>query len=122
MIKGLGTDILEIDRVRKAIQSHGSRFTSRILSKKEQEYCFKFTNPFPHIAGRFAAKEAVVKAMGTGFGETAAWLDIEILNNAAGKPEVKLSLKLKKKLKKSKFLVSISHCRSYVTATALWLK
>jgi holo-[acyl-carrier protein] synthase len=122
MILGIGNDILEIDRVRKAIQAQGNRFLSRILTKKEQEYCQKFKNPFPHIAGRFSAKEAVVKALGSGFGEMASWLDIEILNNKLGKPEVRLSKGLKKKVKKSIFLVSISHCRTYVTTMALWIK
>lgn len=122
MILGIGVDILEIDRVRAACKTQGSRLVARILSKKEQEYCSKFKDPFPHIAARFSAKEAIVKAFGTGFGKSASWLDIEILNNTDGKPEAHFSPSLKKRLKKTKVLVSISHCKHYVAAMATWSK
>jgi holo-[acyl-carrier protein] synthase len=122
MILGIGNDILEIERVREACKKQGSRFLKRILTKKEQEYCNKFKDPFPHIAARFSAKEAIVKAFGSGFGKNASWLDIEIINNTQGKPEVYLSAALKKRLKKSQLLISISHCKLYVTTTAIWSK
>ena len=118
-LRGIGNDILEIERVKKAVKSQGKRFLARILTPKEQEYCHQFKDPYPHIAGRFSAKEAIVKALGLGFGKTAAWLDIEILNNERGKPEVFLSQRLKKKLNKPTVLVSISHCKTYVSTVAI---
>lgn len=113
MIEGIGTDIIEIDRIRKSIEKHGSHFLDRLFSKKEQDYCHKYKDPAPHFAGRFAAKEAISKALGTGFSSEFSFLDIEIINDATGKPIVTLS-------KKGKIHVSISHCNSFATATALW--
>lgn len=74
----------------------------------------------PHFAGRFAAKEAIAKALGTGFGAEVAWHDIEILGNELGKPEVYLSEAAKKRFKNPRILVSISHSTSHATAVALW--
>ncbi|MBY0529471.1 MAG: holo-ACP synthase [Rhabdochlamydiaceae bacterium] len=121
-ILGMGNDIIEIDRIRESIDQHGYRLISRLFTTKEQDYCFKYKDPVPHFAGRFSAKEAIVKALGTGFGEHASWLDFEILNDPAGKPVVTFSEKLKAKLTGTKMLVSISHCQLYVTATALWTR
>jgi holo-[acyl-carrier protein] synthase len=121
-IIGLGNDIIEIERIRQSYERHGYRFLTKLFTEKEQDYCLKHKDPIPHMAGRFAAKEAVVKALGTGFGEHASWLDIEIVNNNLGKPEVQFSLFLQEKLKKTKMLVSISHCVTHVTAVAIWTK
>ncbi|HEY2810883.1 MAG TPA: holo-ACP synthase [Rhabdochlamydiaceae bacterium] len=121
-ILGIGNDIIEIDRIRKSIDTHGLRLLSRLFTTKEQDYCLKHKDPVPHFAGRFSAKEAIVKALGTGFGEHASWLDMEILNDEKGKPCVHFSASLEKKLKDSCVLVSISHCELYVTAFALWMK
>ena len=112
MIEGIGTDIIEIDRIRENIEKHGSQFLDRLFSKKEQDYCHKYKDPAPHFAGRFAAKEAISKALGTGFGAELSFLDIEIINDEMGKPVVTLSKKLNIHL-------SISHCNSFATATAL---
>jgi len=122
MILGIGNDIIEIERIRKSIDTHGYRLIARLFSVKEQDYCLKYKDPVPHLAGRFSAKEAVVKALGTGFGEHASWLDIEIYNDTLGKPLVKLSPTLQKKTKDTQILISISHCQLYVTAFAIWLK
>jgi holo-[acyl-carrier protein] synthase len=119
-ILGIGNDIVEVDRIRKSFDRHGYRFLTKLFSTKEQDYCLKHKDPIPHLAGRFAAKEAVVKALGTGFGEHASWLDIEIINDELGKPYVQFSQHLLEKLKDSTMLVSISHCESYVTAIAIW--
>ncbi len=120
VILGLGNDIIEIERIRSSIDNHGYRLISRLFSVKEQDYCLKHKDPIPHFAGRFSAKEAVVKALGTGFGEHASWLDIEILNDKAGKPHVYFSTKLQEKLKNTLVQISISHCQLYVTAVAIW--
>jgi holo-[acyl-carrier protein] synthase len=120
-ILGIGNDVIEIERIRKSIDTHGLRLISRLFTTKEQDYCLKYKDPIPHFAGRFSAKEAVVKALGTGFGEHASWLDIEIINETSGKPSVHFSNALEKKLKGTSVLISISHCQFYVTAFALWV-
>ena len=120
-ILGIGNDIIEIERIRKSIDSHGVRMLSRLFTEKEQDYCLKHKDPVPHFAGRFSAKEAVVKALGTGFGEHVSWLDIEILNEPSGKPGVHFSAELGKKLGGTTVLISISHCQLYVTAFAVWM-
>lgn len=119
-ILGLGNDIIEIERIRGSIDNHGYRLISRLFTVKEQDYCLKHKDPIPHFAGRFSAKEAVVKALGTGFGEHASWLDIEIINDKAGKPHVHFSVKLQERLKNTSMQISISHCQLYVTAVAIW--
>ncbi len=121
-ILGIGNDIVEIERIRKSIDTHGLRLIARLFSTKEQDYCLKYKDPVPHFAGRFSAKEAIVKALGTGFGEHASWLDIEILNESSGRPCVHFSPTLEKKLKGTSMLISISHCHHYVTAVAVWTK
>lgn len=118
-IFGIGNDIIEIERIRKSIEAHGDQFLSRLFTAREQEYCRKYQDPIPRFAGRFAAKEAIVKAFGTGFGKQASWLDIEILNNSEGKPEVFFSPALKKQFDDPKVLISISHCKTYATAVAV---
>lgn len=120
LILGLGTDIIEIERIRQSIDKHGHRFISRIFTPKEQDYCLKHKDPIPHFAARFSAKEAIAKALGTGFSKDVAWQDIEIVNDASGKPIVYFSTRLQKKTMGTYMLLSISHCKLYATATALW--
>lgn len=122
MILGLGNDILEIDRIREAIESQGERFLKRIFTQKEQSYCSQFSDPIPHYAARFSAKEAVVKALGSGFGKQAAFLDIEIINNSQGKPEVILSEKVSQHFDHPKVLLTISHCKTLVSTVAILIK
>lgn len=121
-ILGIGNDILEIDRFRKSYDRLGARFLKRLFTEKEQKYCQKYRDPLPHFAARFSAKEAVVKALGTGFGKHASWQDIEILNEPQGKPYVQLSPSLEKKYASTHFLISISHTNQHVTTVALWIK
>lgn len=121
-ILGIGTDIIEVERIRQSIDNHGYRLISRIFTSKEQDYCLKYKDPIPHFAARFSAKEAIVKALGTGFTKHINWQDIEIINDAFGKPLVYFSTKLQKKTKGTCMILSVSHCRSYATATALWTK
>jgi holo-[acyl-carrier protein] synthase len=115
-ILGIGTDIIEIRRIKEAIAQHGERFLKKIFTENEIAYCCRYRDASPHFAGRFAAKEAVSKALGTGLDASISWHQIEILNNPQGKPEVHLSLPLKNNLT---FLLSISHCREYATATVI---
>jgi len=120
MILGLGNDIIEIERVRKAFETHKQAFLDRLFTKKEQEYCQRQKDPFLRFAGRFCAKEAVVKALGCGFGSEANWHDIEILGEESGKPKVYLSDELNKRFNHPNILVTISHCKAYATAVAIW--
>lgn len=121
-ILGLGNDIIEIARVRKGFEEHGQPFLNRLFSIKEQEYCSLQKDPFPRYAGRFAAKEAIVKALGCGFGESAGWHDIEVLPEANGKPQVHFSPAMKKRFDDPNVLITISHCKEHATAVALWIK
>lgn len=120
MIRGVGNDIIEIGRIRKAYLKHGERLLLRILTEKERQYCLRYRDPSPHLAGRFAAKEAIAKAFGLGFGASLSWLDIEILNSSLGQPQVYLAKPLMVNFQNPQLLVSISHCRDFATATALW--
>ncbi len=89
MIIGLGTDIIEISRIKKAIERTPT-FLEKVFTKKEIEYVSKKKNPYPNYAGKFAAKEAISKAFGTGV-RNFSLLDLEIINNDLGKPIVYLS-------------------------------
>jgi holo-[acyl-carrier protein] synthase len=119
--KGLGTDIIEISRIEQSIERHGSHFLDRIFTQKEQQHCQKYKDPTPHFAGRFAAKEAISKALGTGLGESLSWQDIEILGAENGKPEVFFSSAAKERFQNPNVHVSISHCNSHATAVAIWV-
>lgn len=120
-ILGIGNDIIEIERIREGIATHGERFLNRLFTLKEQEYCSKHQDSAPRFAGRFAAKEAIAKALGVGFGEQISWLDIEILSNDDGMPTVHLSKAANERFGHPKLLLSISHCRLFATAVALRL-
>ncbi|MBA3815583.1 MAG: holo-ACP synthase [Parachlamydiaceae bacterium] len=116
---GIGTDIIEVKRVEQAIQRFGSRFLDRLFCEEEQIYCNRHKESARHFAGRFAAKEAIVKALGTGFRDGVTWLDITISNDPLGKPIVTFSNALKQKFNSPTILISISHCREYATAFAI---
>ena len=118
----IGTDIIEIERIRDAIDEHKEHFLNRIFTPREQEDCTKHKDPVPRYAGRFAAKEAVSKALGTGFGKNLSWLDIEITNDDLGRPLISLSEKARTHFKEPSLHISISHCKLYATATALVYK
>lgn len=120
-MKGIGTDIIEVRRIEQAIQKYGQRFLNRLFSEKEQTYCQLHRDFARHFAGRFAAKESIVKALGTGFRDGISWLDIEIANDSHGRPVVILSAKLQETFDSPQLLISISHCREYATAFAIWL-
>lgn len=120
-IRGIGNDIIEIQRIRHSIDSHGERFLARLFTKEEQNYCFQYQDSAPHFAARFAAKEAIAKALGTGFGEELAWLDFEILNDSKGKPSVLFSQRARAHFNNPTVLVSLTHCEGYASAFAIWI-
>ena len=120
MVLGIGNDIVEIQRIRASITRYSHRFLDRLFTRLEQDYCSNRKDSALHFAGRFAAKEAVVKALGTGFSQGIAWTDIEIVNEQSGKPIVIFSDSLNALLGYPQVLISISHCHSYATAFAIW--
>ncbi len=90
MILGLGIDLVELSRIRSAHTRFGERFARRILTDSEWEYCRSQNDPVPSLAARFAAKEAVSKAFGTGISETLGWRDMEVLRLESGQPQIRL--------------------------------
>ena len=90
MIVGLGLDIAEIDRVEAAITRHGAPILERLYTPAEVAYCESHRNKFERYAGRFAAKEAAMKALGTGWRRGVRWRDIEIIRQPSGKPSLAL--------------------------------
>lgn len=122
MILGLGNDIIEIARIAASIEEFGEKFYQKLFTEKEIAYCLSHKKPEMRFAGRFAAKEALSKALGTGFDEKLHWHDLEILNNEVGRPEVFLSKDLQKTVGQTALLITISHCNTYAIATAIWTK
>ena len=90
MIVGLGLDIAEIDRIEAAITRHGAPFLERLFTPDEIAYCERFKNRYERYAGRFAVKEAAMKALGTGWSRGVRWRDIEVMREASGKPGLRL--------------------------------
>lgn len=121
-VVGIGTDIVECLRVAKMIERHGELFLTRVFTSHEIEYCTARKAATQHYAGRFAAKEAVLKALGTGWTRGLHWRDIEVRNEMGGKPKIALSgaaRELAEKLGIIEMHISISHCRTHATAYAL---
>lgn len=117
--QGLGIDIIEIERFQKTLK-RSPQIIKKLFTAQEIRYCSsQGKNKILHFAGRFAAKEALAKALGTGFGKRLGFLDIEILNSKSGRPEASLSKKLKQQFPKAKILISISHSKTAAAACAL---
>lgn len=95
MIIGTGIDIVSIDRIKKAEERWGRRFLERVFAGDELTYLLNHKLPHTHLAGRFAAKEATVKAFGTGFTRGITWKDIEVVKRPNGKPDIALHGKLR---------------------------
>ena len=122
MILGLGTDIIEIVRIGQMIERHGELFLNRVYTEEEITYCQRRKESYQHFAGRWAAKEAIMKALGTGFIRGIRWQEVTVQSQKSGKPIVKLlggAGEYAKKLGIEEILLTISHCRSYATATAI---
>ena len=88
MILGTGVDIVNVARIRAGVERHGERFLDKIFTAAETDYCFPRARKYEHLAARFAAKEAVLKALGTGAGKEAGLGEIEVVRDARGKPSV----------------------------------
>jgi len=123
MVLGLGIDIIEIARVKKSIDKFGDKFLEKVFTEGEIKYCNAKFNKYQHYAARFAAKEAVYKALASGWTEGLRWKDIEILNDDSGMPSVNPSGKLKSFLSgDTQLRISISHSDNYVTSVAIIFK
>ena len=119
MVIGLGNDITECARIQQILEKHGPLFLDHFLTPREKE---ESSGRLSYYAGRWAAKEAIAKALGCGIGEHCALTDLEILNDPQGKPEVTLSGAARAtadRLKVARIHISISHEQHYAVATAL---
>jgi holo-[acyl-carrier protein] synthase len=122
MILGIGIDIIEVARIRASHEKFGERFARRILLPDEIAYCLTHKDPAPFLAARFAAKEAISKAFGTGIGAQLGWHDMEIRKRGSGEPFVVLhggGLTLMAARGGRQVLVSLSHTQEHATAMAV---
>ncbi len=118
-IQGIGIDIVEVQRIREASQRWGKRFEQRVYTKQELAYCGNTTTRYWRLAARFAAKEAALKALGTGLITGMRWHDVEVQANALGKPELILHGEVQRYAKQhhiSSIFVSMSHTNAYAVA------
>ncbi len=112
MIEGIGIDIVSNERIRKIYEKFGEKFLRKVFTDREIDYCFQYKDPIPHLAGRFAVKEAVIKALGKPKGLNPK--SIEVIKSPTGMP-----LTLIRGVEDQKFLISISHEKKYTVALAL---
>jgi|OM-RGC.v1.026690041 holo-[acyl-carrier protein] synthase len=120
LLIGVGTDSIEIVRVRAAIEKIGCSFVRRLFTEREEEYCEGKKDPYSSYAARFAGKEAVFKALGLGLGGC-KWTDVEIINEAGGRPQVFLygqAAQIAQEKKIAGVLISLSHDRERAVAFA----
>lgn len=125
MIYGIGIDVVEVDRIEAAIEKQGEVFLNRLFTAAEQEYCARQKRPGMHYAARFAAKEAVSKALGTGIGGRAGWLEMEVLRGDSGAPKMQFFGNAESFLQTegiASVQVSLSHARDYAAANAVAIR
>lgn len=125
VVCGLGADFIEVERIEMVHRRHGERFLRRVFTPGEAAYCLGMKNPYPHLAARFAAKEAVSKAFTTGIGAELGWTSIEIVKGEREEPLVNLDqrgLDLLRHLKAHAVLVSLSHTQKAAMAVAMVLR
>jgi holo-[acyl-carrier protein] synthase len=122
MIRGIGTDIIEVERIKGICEKYGQKFLDRIFTKEEQEYCDSFNDTkYVHYAARFAMKESFSKAIGTGLTQGFKFTEIGIVNKDSGEPEVILTGSMHEKWGKYKIQVSLSHTRENAVAFLIML-
>jgi holo-[acyl-carrier protein] synthase len=121
-IVGIGADIVECVRIARMIEQHGELFLNRVYTEREIRYCQARRHATEHFAGRWAAKEAILKCLGSGWRKGISWTDMEIRNEPEGKPQVLMcgaAKDIAESLRLNDVLITISHCRAYATAYAL---
>lgn len=122
MILGIGIDLIEVRRIQASYEKFGERFVSRILHPNEVSYCLQHRIPGPFLAARFAAKEAISKAFGTGIGAELGWRDMEVAKKPSGEPYVILHDRGQALLEARgarTVLISLSHTQEHATAIAI---
>jgi len=119
MVRGIGVDIMEIDRMKRSLDGSGERLLHRVFTDGEIAYCSRKHNKYQHFAARFAAKEALSKALATGIGGTLGWKDIEVINDARGLPGFRLHGPVSDILRSASLYLSLSHSESHVVAMVL---
>jgi len=119
MKDSLGTDLVQVKRIKKALTRWGNRFLNRVFTPDEIAYCKRKKAPEISLAARFAAKEAAMKAVGTGLSGKVGWRDFEVIRDARGKPGIRLSERMKKRLRNRIILISLTHTQEYALAVAL---
>jgi holo-[acyl-carrier protein] synthase len=123
LIVGLGVDIAEVGRVKAAIERHGELFLRRVYTPREREYCERFKNKFERYAGRFAAKEAAMKALGTGWSRGVRWVDVEVVREKGGRPTIVLAgeaAKVAERLGVKHIVMSITHTGEQALAQVIF--
>jgi holo-[acyl-carrier protein] synthase len=116
MVRGIGVDIIEIDRIRNSIESIGGHFLRKVYTDGEIAYCDAKANRYQHYAARFAAKEAMSKALSMGWAGEFRWKDVEITNEPSGQPRITLHGSLDAHLAGASVMLSMSHSASHVVA------
>ncbi|HWP83446.1 MAG TPA: holo-ACP synthase [Bacteroidota bacterium] len=119
MIQGIGVDVVDVERIKETIQGQGEAFLNKVFTERERAYCESKANPMQHFAARFAAKEAVSKAMQTGWSGKFRWKDVEVVNEESGAPTISLSHEVAKTLAHSRVHLSLSHTENTVVAFAV---
>lgn len=123
MIKGLGIDTIELSRIERVYRRYPERFLERIFAPEERAYALRYTDPVPRLAARFAAKEACMKALGTGWNFGVRWKDIVVVNQRGGKPEMRLEGKAKivfERMSGERIHVSLTHDREHASAIVIF--
>lgn len=124
LVGGIGTDIVDIDRIRRVVERKGERFLKRVFTTSELDYCLARANPYPCLAVRFAAKEAVLKSLGTGL-SGCRWTDVEVVRTGTSAPEIVLAGNARKAAGQkgvTRVIITISHDRGMAVAFALAVK
>lgn len=122
MIYGIGTDLVEISRIEKIIKRWGERFTEKVYSQKEIDYCQKKADPAIHYAARFAAKESFLKSLGIGLGMGVSLKDIEVVNTPQGSPQLHMNERIQMILDKhgvTTVHISMTHTREHAHAVVV---
>ena len=123
MIVGMGIDVAEVKRIGKVVESQGERFVKRVYTEAEAAYCQQFKNKYERYAGRFAAKEAAMKALGTGWSRGVKWVDVEVLRQRGGRPTLQLhgqARKIADSLGVKNIALSITHTAEQAFAVVIF--
>jgi holo-[acyl-carrier protein] synthase len=119
----MGVDITEVDRIKAAIERYGETFLRRLYTARERDYCEQFKNKYERYAGRFAAKEAAMKALGTGWRRGVRWVDLEVVREKGGRPALALSgeaARIAAKLGVKHIALSITHTETQALAQVIF--